>query len=102
MAAPFRSPYPQGSRDKDKIWLNILFYFKFSVWLINNNKRILLSGGIMNKKMQECFKPHIYMHSLFGFGLGLLVATLWTGIQHWWIGVVVMVVAVLWDMSRKA
>ncbi len=31
----------------------------------------------MNKKhTQECFKPHTILHSLFGFGLGVLFTTL--------------------------
>jgi 1,4-dihydroxy-2-naphthoate octaprenyltransferase len=55
----------------------------------------------MKGKMKDCFKPHIYMHSLFGLGLGILVASLWSGVSKWWIGVIVMVVAVLLDMSRK-
>lgn len=55
----------------------------------------------MNEKMKECFKYHTVLHSLFGLGLGLLLATLIPGLQLVWLAVVVMVVAVLLDMMRK-
>jgi hypothetical protein len=55
----------------------------------------------MNKKMQECFTPHAMMHSLFGLGLGILVVSLFPGLAMVWLGVIVMVVAVVLDMMRK-
>lgn len=55
----------------------------------------------MDKKMQECFKPHTMMHSLFGLGLGLLVASLIPGLAMWWLGLLLMVVAVALDYMRK-
>jgi len=55
-----------------------------------------------NPKIKECFTPHIYMHSLFGLGLGILIASLWSGVSKWWIGVIVMAVATVLDMMRKA
>ena len=59
----------------------------------------------MNAKMQECFKPHVLMHSLFGLGLGLLVAHFWTAsvvVTNVWVGVGVLVVAVVLDVARKS
>ena len=55
----------------------------------------------MNKKMKECFTPHIALHSLFGLGLGLLLAGLFSGLAMPWLGVVLMVVAVALDAMRK-
>lgn len=49
---------------------------------------------------KECFTYHVVQHSLFGLGLGVLLATLIPGLQNIWIGIVVMVVAVLLDMMR--
>lgn len=54
----------------------------------------------MNAKMKECFTPHVMMHSLFGLGLGVLVVSLWPMLGLWWLGVGLMVVAVLLDMMR--
>jgi len=58
----------------------------------------------MNDKMKACFTPHVLMHSLFGFGLGLLVASLIAGNQMTlvWLGVAAMVVSVVLDAMRKA
>ncbi len=56
----------------------------------------------MNAKMRSCFTAHIAMHSLFGLGLGILLATAVTGLRTVWLGVVLMVVAVILDMMRKA
>jgi uncharacterized membrane protein len=56
----------------------------------------------MNAKMKSCFTPHIYMHSLFGLGLGLVIADLWSGTANWWVGVIVMAAATILDMMRKA
>lgn len=55
----------------------------------------------MNAKMKSCFTPHAMMHSLFGLGLGILLATLFTGLQNVWYGVVLMVVAFVLDWMRK-
>ena len=55
----------------------------------------------MNEKMKQCFTPHVMMHSLFGLGLGLLLAGLFAGLAQPWLGVVLMVVAVVLDMMRK-
>ncbi len=55
----------------------------------------------MNKKMSECFKGHVLMHSLFGLGLGLLLASVISGLANVWIGLILMVVAIVLDMMRK-
>ncbi|HSX15002.1 MAG TPA: hypothetical protein VLE72_03830 [Candidatus Saccharimonadales bacterium] len=56
----------------------------------------------MSEKMKACFKPHVLMHSLFGLGLGLVLATVFTSLSNVWVGVAVMVVAVVLDMMRKS
>lgn len=55
----------------------------------------------MDKKVASCFTPHVAMHSLFGLGLGLLLAGLFSGLAMPWLGVVLMIVAVALDMMRK-
>ena len=55
----------------------------------------------MNDKMKTCFTPHVMMHSLFGLGLGLLLASLFQGLATVWLGIVLMIVAVVLDMFRK-
>ncbi len=54
-----------------------------------------------NDKMNSCFTPHVVMHSLFGLGLGLLLVSLFPSLANLWLGVVLMVVAVLADSMRK-
>lgn len=56
----------------------------------------------MNAKMKSCFTPHVMMHSLFGVGIGLIIADLWSSTAKWWIGVIILVVATILDMMRKA
>ena len=54
----------------------------------------------MSKKhREECFKPHTMLHSLFGLGLGLLVAALFnlSGMTGVVLGLVVMAVAFVSD-----
>ena len=60
------------------------------------------SRPAMNDKMKACFTPHVLMHSLFGLGLGLLLATWFDGLRQWWLAVIVMAVAVALDASRKS
>lgn len=55
----------------------------------------------MNEKMKSCFTAHIMMHSLFGLGLGFLLAALFQGLATVWLGLVLMIVAVVLDMFRK-
>lgn len=55
----------------------------------------------MNKKMQECFTPHAIMHSLIGLGIGLVLVSLFPSLAQLWLGLVLIVVAVIWDMMRK-
>lgn len=57
----------------------------------------------MNAKMKSCFTPHVLMHSLFGLGLGLVLARWFSGlIANVWIGVVLMAIAVILDATRKS
>lgn len=56
----------------------------------------------MNAKMRSCFTAHIAMHSLFGLGLGIILATAVSGLRVVWLGVALMVVAVALDMARPA
>ena len=55
----------------------------------------------MNTKMKSCFTPHVIMHSLFGLGLGLFLASLFPVLAVVWLGLVLMLAAVIWDMMRK-
>lgn len=55
----------------------------------------------MNKKMKECFTPHVATHSLFGLGLGLLLSVIFPSLQSVTIALGVMVVAVVLDAVRK-
>lgn len=55
----------------------------------------------MNEKMKHCFTGHVIMHSVFGLGLGLLLAALFPNLANVWIGVVLMVLAVVADVMRK-
>lgn len=55
----------------------------------------------MSEKVKECFKPHIIMHSLFGLGLGIVLANQFVVFNRLWLGLVLIVVAVVWDMTRK-
>ena len=57
----------------------------------------------MNAKMKSCFTPHVLMHALMGFGLGMLIAALVAGHQMAlvWVGIICVVVAFALDMMRK-
>jgi len=55
----------------------------------------------MNAKMKSCFTPHAMMHSLFGLGLGILLVSLFPTLGLVWIGVSLMVVAMVLDAMRK-
>lgn len=55
----------------------------------------------MNAKVKECFTPHVLMHSLFGLGLGILLAAVVEGLRAAWLGLLLMVVAVALDMMHK-
>jgi len=55
----------------------------------------------MDKKMQACFTPHVMMHSLFGLGLGVFIVSLFPGLAMWWLGVLVMGIATVFDVRRK-
>jgi len=55
----------------------------------------------MNKKMKACFTGHVMLHSLFGLGLGIILATLIPPLQMVWLGFVILVIAVVGDAMRK-
>ncbi len=55
----------------------------------------------MSKKMMSCFSYHVILHSLFGLGLGILLATLIPSLLNVWVGIVVMIVALILDAMRK-
>lgn len=55
----------------------------------------------MNAKMKSCFTTHVMMHSLFGLGLGLLLASLFSGLANVWLGLILMGVSVVLDVMRK-
>jgi hypothetical protein len=55
----------------------------------------------VTEKMKSCFTPHIMMHSLFGLGLGVLLAAAVPGLRTVWLGVAVMAVALVLDATRK-
>lgn len=55
----------------------------------------------MDKKMKECFTPHSMMHSLIGLGIGITLVSLIPGLGMLWLGVLIIIVAVVLDMMRK-
>ena len=55
----------------------------------------------MDKKMKECFMPHVMMHSLIGLGIGIALVSLFPELAMLWLGVAIVVVAIVLDMMRK-
>ncbi len=55
----------------------------------------------MDAKMKACFTPHAMTHGLLGLGLGIVLVSLIPGLNSLWLGVVVVVVALVVDMMRK-
>lgn len=55
----------------------------------------------MDKKMKECFTPHVVMHSLFALGLGITVVSLVPALSNLWLGIGLIVVGFVWDSMRK-
>lgn len=51
--------------------------------------------------MKECTKPHALAHTLTGLGLGLVAVALWPSLGQMglWLGVLLVVAGVVWDMS---
>lgn len=56
----------------------------------------------MNAKIKDCFTGHIVMHSLFGLGLGIVLANQIVFLNRVWIGLSLMVIAVVLDYMRKS
>jgi len=55
----------------------------------------------VDAKVKSCFTPHVLMHSLFGLGLGIVLVTLVPSLGVMWLGLVLIVVAVVLDFMRK-
>jgi len=55
----------------------------------------------MNSKMKSCFTPHVMMHGLFGVGLGIILVGLFPGLNSLWVGLILLVIAVVLDGMRK-
>lgn len=55
----------------------------------------------MNAKMKACMTTHVMMHSLFGLGLGIFLASLIPALSIVWLGLVIMIVAIVIDAMRK-
>ncbi len=55
----------------------------------------------LSNKIKECFTPHVMMHSLFGLGLGIVLVNLFPSLGMLWLGILLIVVAVVLDMMRK-
>lgn len=55
----------------------------------------------MSVKVKACFTSHIVMHSLFGLGLGIVLANQVVILNRIWIGLGLMAVAVILDYIRK-
>ena len=51
--------------------------------------------------INDCFTPHVLMHSLFGLGLGILAVVIFPGLAIAWLGIVIMVIAIVIDFMRK-
>ncbi len=55
----------------------------------------------LDKKMKECMTPHAMMHGLMGLGLGIVLVSLVPAALNLWLGVALVVVAMVLDMMRK-
>jgi len=55
----------------------------------------------MNSKMKGCFTSHTIMHSLIGLGLGFFLAGLVNSLASIWLGLLLIVIGVVWDMMKK-
>ena len=55
----------------------------------------------MTGKMKDCFTPHAMMHNLMGVGIGIILVNLFASLNNLWIGVALIVVALVLDTMRK-
>ena len=55
----------------------------------------------MMNKMKSCCSPHSLMHALQGIGIGILLATWVEGARLVWLGVLLIVIAAVFDVMRK-
>jgi len=69
---------------------------------INNKQKN--NGGVKMPNMKECLKPHALLHSLSGFGIGLILASLIPALSTrtgLWLGVILLVVAIIGEFMVK-
>jgi predicted Na+-dependent transporter len=45
------------------------------------------------KSMKQCMNRHIFMHSLFGLGVGLILTDIWPGLAKWWLGLILLILS---------
>ncbi len=57
---------------------------------------------MMNNKTKSCFSPHVLMHSLFGFGLAVVLVNLIPSLNMLWLGVLFMGTGFILDVIRKS
>jgi hypothetical protein len=50
----------------------------------------------------SCFTYHIALHSLFGFGLGLIAVTLLPSLQNVWYGLALVGIVLIADAVSKS
>lgn len=55
----------------------------------------------LNKKMQECFTPHVIMHSIVGLGIGITLVSLFPALGMLWLGIIIIIIGAALDMMRK-
>ena len=55
----------------------------------------------MNAKMKDCFTSHAMLHSLLGLGIGILLTVLIPSLSMAWLGLLLIVVAIVADSMRK-
>jgi len=55
----------------------------------------------MSKKTKDCFNFHIWLHTLLGFGLGILLATGLPILRSVWFGLALVVGAVVTDVLTE-
>lgn len=72
--------------------VDILFFFE----------TLSFEEEVITMNFKRCFTSHALSHSLFGLGLGLAVANLVPSLDNLLYGVVVMVVAIVWDAMAKS
>ncbi len=54
-----------------------------------------------NARLKSCTAPHALSHSLFGIGLGLILAGMFSGLvaNALTFGIIIVVIAMVWDFT---